>query len=400
MHIHSPLEWLWVQSYWHKRFGGGMATLSLIAEPFPDWEARVHFAAAEDLANALAETAPRSCSARFLSARGSTPPVFASPRISAEHLPMGANALPILWQSSTTARPLDGEMTHSVTPMIPLRSRAEDDGTQTTVSVPNGLAWEHPDLLTPAQGKLTRAFVKRAARHADILITTSHATASLLQEHYGHDLPVQVVPPVAPSVFLAGPDAQARRERLGMPERYVVTTANFDDFGRLQWVLDAYESDPSMPHLVVISGLDPVQHVKGNPQAADIVGSLSAAVRDRVTVIPAEDLADVGAILSGAALLAQPQSFATTGYTVVAALMAGVPVLHADQAAYAEHVLDAGLSEAESAGFITTLSRLFIPSSGDGSSELECLTVHAADRGRSYSWNQVAWQLWETHALI
>lgn len=377
-----------------------MATLSLIAEPFPDWEAHVHFAAAKDLADAIAATAPRSCSARFLSARGTTPPDFSSPRISAEQLPMGANALPILWQSSTTARPLDGEMTHAVTPMTPLRSRSEDDGTQTTVTIPHGLAWEAPDLLTPAQGRLTRSFVKRAAKYADVLIATSRSVASLIQQHYGHNVPVQVVPPVAPSVFLAGEDAAARRDNLGLPERYLVTTANLDDHGRLQWVLDALDSDPSLPHLVVITGLDPLLHVKGAPQQNDIVAALPAAVRERVTVVPAEDLADVGAIISGAAMLLQPQSFAGTGYTVIAALMAGVPVLHAGVPAFEEHILDAGHAEPEAPGFITSLSRLFIPNSGDGSSELERLTVHAADRGRTYSWNSVAWQLWETHALI
>lgn len=377
-----------------------MATLSLIAEPFPDWEARVHFAAATDLVQALAETAPKSCSARFLSARGTVAPEFRSPRIAAEQLPMGANALPILWQSSTTARPLDGEMTHSITPMIPLRSRPEDDGTQTTVSVPNTLAWEAPDLLTPAQGRQTRSFVRRAARHADVIIATSHATASRLQQEYGHDLPVQVVQPVAPAAFLAGPDSAARRERIGLPERYLVTTANLDDFGRLQWVLDAYASDPSLPHLVAITGLDPIQHVKGAPQPHDILDSLSERVRGRVTVVASDDLADVGAIVSGAEMLLQPQSFAATGYTIIAALMAGVPVLHAGVPATEEHVFDAGLGEPEAAGFITALSRLLIPSSGDGTSELERLTVHASDRGRSFSWNSVAWQLWETHSLI
>ncbi|WP_461640549.1 glycosyltransferase family protein [Leucobacter sp. BZR 635] len=327
-------------------------------------------------------------------------PQFDSPLIAAEHLPMGANALPILWQSSTTARPLDGEMTHAVTPMMPLRSRSEDDGTQSTVSVPNTLAWQAPDLLTPAQARLTRSFMKRAARHADVIITTSHATASLLQEHYGYDLPVQVQRPVAPTAFLASDDSAARRERLGLPERYITTTANLDDFGRLQWVLDAYESDPSLPHLVVMTGLDPVQHVKGTPQPSDIVSNLPVGARERVTVVPVEDLADVGAIISAATMLVQPQSFSATGYTLIAALMAGVPVLHTGQPACEEHILDAGIAEPEATGFITALSRLFIASSGDGSSELERLTVHAADRGRSFSWRAVAWQLWEIHALI
>ncbi|WP_232299841.1 mannosyltransferase [Leucobacter komagatae] len=317
-----------------------------------------------------------------------------------EQLPMGANALPILWQSGTTARPLDGEMTHAITPMIPLRARPEDDGTQSTVSVPHALAWEAPELLTPAQGRLTRSFVKRAARHADVLIATSHATASLLQQQFGHDIPVQVIQPVAPSVLLEADDSAERRARLGLPANYVVTTANLDEYGRLQWVFDAYDSDPSLPHLVVITGIDPVRHVKGTPEPSDIVGSLPAGIRDRVTVVPAEDLADAGAIISGATMLLQPQSFAATGYTVIAALMSGVPVLHAGTAAFDEYILDAGLAEPEALGFVTTLSRLFIPSSGDGTSELERLSVHAADRGRSFSWSAVAWQLWETHSLI
>lgn len=377
-----------------------MATLSLIAEPFPDWEARVHFAAAIDLVAAIAETSPRSCGARFLAARGSAVPEFSSARIASEQLPMRASTLPILWQSNATARPLDGEMTHSITPMIPLRARPEDDGTQSSVSVPNAIAWEAPELLTPAQARLTKSFVKRAARHADVLIATSHATASLLQQHYGQDLPVQVIPPVAPTPLLAGVDAAERRERLGLPATYMVTTANDDDFGRLRWVLDALASDPSLPHVVVVTGIDPVQHVKGAPQEVNVEQALPAEARGRVTVVTAEDLADVGAVLSGAKLLLQPQSFATTGYTVIASLMAGVPVLHAGTPAFEEHILDAGRSEPEKAGFVTALSRLFIPSNGDGTSELERLTVHAADRGRSYSWRAVAWQLWETHALI
>lgn len=375
-----------------------MATLSIIAEPFPDWEAPVHFAAATDLAKALADSAPRSCGARFLSARGREVPEFTSPLVSVAQLPMGINALPILWQSGTTARPLDGEMTHAITPMIPLRSRNDDDGTQTTVTIPNALAWEAPDLLTPAQARLTRSFVKRAARYADRLIASSHATASLLQQQFGHDLPVQVIPPVAPTPFLAAPGAGARREELGLPERYIVTTANLDDFGQLTWVLDAYEADAALPHLVVLSGVDPVQHVKGNPQPNDVVGTLPVSLRDRVTVVPVDpaDLSDVGAVLSGASLLAQPQSFGATGYTIIASLMAGIPVLHSGVEAVAEHVLDAGLTATSAAEFASSLSALF----GSDATELERLTVFAADRGRSYTWPAVAWQLWETHALI
>ena len=377
-----------------------MATLSLIAEPFPDWEAAAHFAAAADLAVAIADTAPRSCGARFLTARGTEAPEFSSPKITVEQLPMRASALPLIWQSHATARPLDGEMTHAITPMMPLRPHAEDDGTQTSVTVPHALAWESPELLTASQGRLTRAFVKRAARHADVIVTTSHATAAVLQQHYGSTLPVQVIPPVAPSSFLAAADSHERRAALGLPERYLVTTANDDELGRLSWVFDALQSDPSLPHLVVITGLDPVQQAKGQAHSGELADRIPDALRGRVILVSSADLADVGATISGAEMLVQPQAFAATGYAVVAALMAAIPVLHAGTDAVTEHVLDAGIVESDPVGFATALSRLFIPSAGDGSSEFELLAVHAADRGRSFSWRAVAWQLWETHASI
>lgn len=377
-----------------------MATLSMIAEPFPDWEAPAHFAAAQDLAQAISDTAPRGCSLRFLIGRGRTPPVFPSPRVAVEQLPMHAGALPLFWQSGATARPLDGEMTHAISPMMPLRSRNEDDGTQSTLTVPHTLALDFPELYTGPQGRLMRAFIRQAARHADCIITHTHTAANLLQQRYGYDLPVQVTPPAAPTPFLAAADSASRRESLGLPERYIVTTAYDDALGRLDWVYEALQTDPSLPHVVVLTGLDPAIVAKKAPAVADLEARLPASLSGRVTFVSSEDLPNVGAVISGASLLAQPQSFAATGYAIIAALMSGIPVLHAGTESYSEYVLDAGIAEPETLGFVTALSRLFIPSAGDGTSELERLTVFATDRGRAFSWQGVGWQMWETHAAL
>lgn len=429
-----------------------MATLNLIAEPFPDFEAPVHLAAVADLTNALASTAPRGCSVRYLAAKDAAPAEFASPKVSVDALPIRASALPVLWQSGTSARPLDGEMTHAFTPMVPLRSRNEDDGTQTTVNVPNALAWQAPELLHPAHVRLSRSFIKRAIKHADVVITSTHAHAELLQEHFSFMIPLQVVPPAAPSQLLAGPDAAERRARLGLPDRYVVTTAQADEFGRLQWIFDAYLADASLPPLAIIAGLDPEKFVKGSPArrdpgtgtvevasvgdgpsaaasdpvAAAIAATVPAQLASRVHVVSSADLRDAGATLAGAALLLQPQAFSPTGYTIVAALASRVPVLHAGDAAVAELAVDAGIAEPTREGFIGALSRLsactvttssadVAPDSAsvtaqapaavstpasDGLSELEMLAVHAGDRGRTFSWRGTAWQLWETHAAI
>lgn len=365
-----------------------MATLTLIAEPFPDWEVRVHSAAARDLTEALAATAPRSCSARFLLAKGSPDPGFSSPLIRTAHLPFRATMLPLLWQTGTTARPLDGEFVHAMTPMVPLRSHADDDGTQTSVTITNSLAWDAPTMLGASQARLYRAFVRRAVKHADVLFTPTHATARVLHEHFGEDLPIQVLQLGAPSEYLPADDAADRRVALGIPDHYAITTATASEEGRLKWIVDALRADPSLPPVVVLEGLDPVS--TPIPQS-----SIPAELQHRLIIVTPRELSDVGAALSGASLLLQPQSYVGTGYTLLGALSGAVPVLHSGHPAAEELTLDAGLAAPSSAEFAAEFGRLF-----RDSSSLSQLAVLARDRSRGFGWRGAAWQLWEAHANI
>lgn len=441
-----------------------MTTLTVLGEPFPDWESELQRAAAADLIAALASTAPRACSTRLLVAKGKPRPRFASPKTHVDALPLAAGMLPVLWQSGAAARPLDGELVHALTPMMPLRSRPADDGTQTSVTVPHTLAWEAPHLLGSSQARLYRSFVRRAVKYADVLVTPTYAVAALLHEYYGDALPVQVIPLAPPTELLRPSDATERRSALGLPERYAVTTASATEHGRLEWIFTAMRADRSIPHLVIVPGLDPTvadsarksraaaakseqqtasAGVAGStPSAAATAGASSAAVgsasgetaigerasttveettepigpadggtgtapaasswtsvpadlRDRVTVIAPNDLADIGATLSSAELLLQPQSVAGSGYTLLAALAAGVPTLHGGAEAVAELVLDGGTSAETETAFASEFSRLI----GDPA-ELERLSVYAEDRSRTFSWIGTAWSLWELHANL
>lgn len=375
-----------------------MTALTLIAEPFPDWEAAQHAAAARDLAAAVAATAPRTCSARFLVARGAEIPEFTSPLLRAEHLPMSAKALPLVWRSGSSARPLDGEFVHAITPLVPIRSREEDDGSQTSVLVPHSIAWDAPELLGKNLARAYRSFVRRAAKYADVILTPTHATAEALQQHFGADLPVQVFPLAPPSDFLAAGDAAERVAALGLPDTYAVTTATPGEHGRLEWVFDALRSDPSLPPVVILTGLDPEpqktpQQKTGAEQPAPSV--VPADLQGRAVAVESRELADVGAILSRASLLLQPQSYSSTGYLLLGAFAASVPVLHAGHPATTEIVFEAGTAAETSADFSAALSRIM-----RDAGELERLSVLARDRGRSFSWRNTAWQLWETHANI
>lgn len=405
-----------------------MATLTLIGEPFPDREAAAHAEGAVELARAVAAVAPRGCSARILISADRPAPAFASARAVAERLPLKAAMLPVLWRAGVTARPLDGELVHAQTPLVALRSRGEDDGSQSSVLVPHALGWLAPESMGQQLARQYRAFVKRAVKHADVVVTPTHATAAALQERYGHDIAVQVLPLAAPPGYLAPPDADERRARLGVPDRYVVTTAFPGEIGRLEWVLGALENDPSLPPLVVIAGSVPLQQEPDSDAESEESGETAAttstpatpattpspetagpasdetvafeaavpvALRARVHIVRPAELADVGAVLSGAELLALPQSLMGTGYEILGALAAGVPVLHSECAVSAELALDAGVAAESAAGFAAALARLC----GDDE-ERERLGVLAEDRSRGFNWTSTAMALWELHANI
>ncbi|SJN13390.1 Glycosyl transferase, group 1 [Leucobacter sp. 7(1)] len=372
-----------------------MATLTLIADPFPDWESAAQAAAARDLAIAIAETAPRSCSARYLASRGLEAPEFTSPLLRTEHMPLRAGMLPFAWQTSATARPLDGEFVHSLTPLVPLRSRGDDDGSQTSVTITHGVPWEAPALVGNSQARLYRAFVRRAVKLADVILTPTHATARILQEHYGEDLPVQVIQLAPPSEFLARADAADRRAAHALPDEYALTTAAPGEPGRLEWIFDAMRADAGLPPLVVLEGMDPSVPSREKAGAELRPVPVPEELTGRVHVVRASELSDVGAIVAGASVLAQPQAFAGTGYLTLAALRASVPLLHTGHAATEELVLDAGTVAQDASEFGERLSGLFRESGA-----LSRLSVLAGDRSRGFTWNGAAWQLWETHANL
>lgn len=369
-----------------------MATLTLIGEPFPDVDAAAHAAAARDLTRAVAITAPRGCSGRLLIARDRPAPQFDTALAQVEAVPLPANVLTRVWRSGATARPLDGEFVHAPTPLIPLRARRGEDGTQTSVLVPHALAWQAPELMGPQLARHYRAFVKRAVRFADALLVSTHATAAALQQQYGAHLAVQVLPLAPPAEYLPSGDAAARRHAMGLPERYWATTAVLGEHGRLELLFEALFADPSLPPLVVLA----------SEAAQDqLLSAVPEQLRERVRIVAPVALAEAGAVLDGAALLAMPQAFIGAGYEVLGALACGVPVVHAGCGAVAELALDAGVAASSPAHLRAELSRLLGSTAERGDTDaLGDLRVLALDRARSFSWESTAWQLWELHANL
>lgn len=371
-----------------------MTTLSFIAEPYPDWEAPLHRAAARDLARALAEMAPRTCAERVLIARDSEEIEVTNPRMRVERIGLRAARLPLAWQAGTTARPLDGELVHSITPLAPLRRRNADDGSQTTVLVPHLLPWLVPETGWWSTSRTYRTYVRRAARLADVVLVPSYAVADQIHEHVGAVAEVVVSPLAAPSEIVLGAANASLREYIGLPEHYLVTFAAPGALGRREWITQALRENPWLPPVVCIEGFDPLAPgttVEGSAPP----GSITTDLEGRLISLHTESLGEVGSILAGASMLLQPQVAIGSGYLTLSALALGIPVLHSGDAVSRELVLDAGEAAETSEQFSSTLSLL-----SQDPNRLEQLGVLAADRGRGMTWQGVAWQIWETHASI
>lgn len=393
-----------------------MTTLTIVGEPFPDAEAQAHAAAARLLTEAVAETAPRGFGARLIIARDSTPPVLNSPKARVEIVPANGNVLPRIWRNGFSARPLDGEFVHSVTPLVPLRAHRDADGSQSSVMVPHTLAWDAPELMGQREAKRYMAFVGRAMKFANVVLAPTHSTARRLTDLY--EVEVNVLPLAALHQYaaVAGTDASTRTEvdsepapnsespiatqnenqpgELQLPESYIVTTAHGGEQDRLDWVFNAMLADSTLPHLVVIR----FRHTPAGSATPEYSGiTVPEQLTHRVTEIEAKYAEVLGQVLEGAELLAMPHTIIGTGYEVLGAIESRVPVVHAGCEAVAELALDAGVLADTKSEFAATLSRL---TSGTGTAERERLRLFADDLAPTRSWDLTARQLWELHATL
>lgn len=360
-----------------------MSTLNIIGEFLNNWESQVNFAVARELTIALAETAPRGHASALLIATDTLAPTISHVKANVAKIPLRSNMLPLMWRSNQAARPLDGEFLHALSPLAPLRTRDEDDGSQSSVMIPHSLAWDAPDILPNGQARQIRSFTRRALKHADVIVTPTHTVAERLREVYGNAIDPQVLPVAAPKEYLAGDNPQERQKELGLPETYVLTNAFAGEIGRLEWILRAYEERPQLPPLVIIN------------QIGQFDKSTWPVLDDRITVINLERLSDMGAILQGATAFALPQQFSDCAYPVYGALTQGVPIVHGGNPCITEITLESSVGGSSEANFAEALLQVT-----DDADERERLSILARDRSRSFSWPQTAWQLWELHANI
>lgn len=141
---------------------------------------------------------------------------------------------------------------------------------------------------------------------------------------------------VDPSWSRATPAPPALRDRLGLPDRYVLFLGNLEPRKNLGLLVRAHaaarRADPSIPRLVLVGPAGWGDRWQGSPPDE----------RDVVLAGYLDD-ADLHAVVAGAAAVCMPSRYEGFGLPVLEALAAGRPVLASDIPAHRE--IAGGLAE-------------------------------------------------------
>ncbi|WP_394551163.1 glycosyltransferase family 4 protein [Agromyces sp. MMS24-JH15] len=297
------------------------------------------------------------------------------------------------WQLGLTTSP-GGGIIHSPTLLAPMRRHDPAGGDQVVVTVHDTIATTHPDSLSSAEAAWRRAMLKRARKHADAIVATSHALATRLEERYGFGDRLRVVPP-APRGGLTAPGDEERRAALGLPGQYLVTVGTLEPRTGLVDLLTAL-ARPGVPDLpLVIAG--PAtwgeQHVAA---AADDAGLRPGRVR----AIDGLTDAEYGTLLRHASAFIAPAHAEGHPEVVIEALSAGLPVVHSDTPEYTEAAAGSGLVVAVGVGGDPYADRLAasIAAVVEDRALADRMRIGGLDRARAFSWDDAADRTWQLHA--
>lgn len=352
-----------------------------------------------DLTRALIETAPPRCEVAGI--------VSSSPPTDYEFI---ENALPGLadlyrtslarrelaaaWQVGLTTSP-GGGIIHSPTLFAPLRKHDREAGNQVVVTVHDTLAFSHPESLSAAESTWRRAMLKRARKHADAVVVSTHALAVRLAEHVDLGDRIRVISPAARSGLSIPHDAPQRLERLGLPSAYLLTSGSLEPHRGVADVLAAL-GRPGMPDVPLVV-LGPREW--GEQQLA--TAAEEAGLRPgRVVSHDSLSDADLAVVLAGALAHVAPSHEEGDPATLIESFSLGTPVIHSDAPEFVETAAGAGLSVPvgnAGDGYVNRLAAAISTVVTD-ESLAERLSIAGHDRARAFSWRDSAERVWQLHA--
>ena len=352
-----------------------------------------------DLTRALIETAPAGCEVAGIVS--SSPPTdyeaieAALPGLADLYrTSLARRELAAAWQVGLTTSPGSG-MIHSPSLFAPLRKHDRANGNQVVVTVHDTMALTHPESLSAAEAAWRRAMLKRAGKHADAVVVSTHALANRLADHFDFGDRVRVISPAARSGLAIPADAARRFEALGLPGAYVVTTGTLEPHRGVGDVLAAL-GRPGMPDLP-LAVLGPNEW---GEQQLITVAEESGMRRGRVQAFDSLSDADLAVVLGGALAFVAPDHEEGDPANLIEALVLGTPVIHSDIPEYMETAAGAGIAVPVGVAGESYVNRLAAAVSTVVTDEslAERLSITGQDRARAFGWRDSAERVWQLHA--
>lgn len=350
---------------------------------------------AAELSRALIETAPDGCGVEAVTAAASAEQraelaalLPGLGEVHAARLPR--RELELAWRFGAVTSPRD-TMLHSPSLLAPLRARERErhGAAQTTVTVHDLAAWHWPETLPPRRAAWERAMLARAERHADAVVVPTHAVADGLRELSSLGDRIRVAGAAVAASLRVPDDTDAVAARLGLPERYVLSTASLNPRRGLDALLDA------------LRGIDAPLVLAGEPDWRE--HTLEAAARER-GIAPARILrlgelsdAELAVVYSRAAVFANPSLEEGFGLASLEAFSLGAPVVNSDAPALEEVAAGAGLVVERGPAFAENLAE-GIQAVLDNDELAERLRIKGRDRAGAFSWHDSAEKIWQLHA--
>ncbi|MBM7504136.1 glycosyltransferase [Agromyces aurantiacus] len=351
-----------------------------------------------ELARALVATAPRGCEVEGIvssSLPGDYDRVLAEvPGLAGLYKSsLARRELAAAWQFNLTTSP-GGGMIHGTSLFAPLRKHDREAGDQVVVTVHDVLAWTHPEALTAASVAWQKGMLKRARRHADAVVVTTHALAERLQSIADFGDRVRVIGTAPRAGLVIGADAAERAARLRLPSTYVAVAGTLEPRKGLVDVLAAL-GRPGVPDV----GLVVIGPESWGDQHLPAVAEEYGVDPRRLRVVDDLDPRDLAVVLAAATAYVAPAHDDESGTELIEAFSLGTPVIHSETPAFVEISAGSGLAVPVGVGdgFVDRLAAA-ITRVVEDRALAERLAIAGSDRARAYSWRDSAERVWHLHA--
>ncbi len=306
------------------------------------------------------------------------------PGVGGPHLlPLPRRALFAAWERRTGPG-VRAALVHAPTPLAPPRR-----GTPLVVTVHDAVPWTHPETLTARGVRWHRAAVAVAVGTADLVVVPTHAVARELSQHLpvvqerllvvGEGVSRDLAPPV---------DADARADRLTLPDGYLLTVATLEPRKGLAGLLRAL-ADPAAPDLPLLCAGQPGWGGQDVLALAESAGLADGRVR----LLGRVSDPDLAVLLARATAVVVPSLAEGFGLPVLEAMAVGTPVLTSTAAALVEvgggatHVSELDAPE---------LARALTQVTQDGPLR-DRLRRDGPRRAAAYDWDDAARTLWRAY---